>query len=144
MITVTTPTHLAGIIDFENGAVGTIITSFDVWFHSLPVIEIYGSEGTLSVPDPNGFGGPVRLRKAGESEWTTVPLMDSDMVSRGVGVAELAYALRCGRSPRTSGELAFHVLDVMQSFDEASKAGRHIRIKSSCERPAPFLPGLFD
>ena len=57
------PTHIAGVIDFEKGAVGTIITSFDVWSANLPWIEIYGSEGSLSVPDPNTFGGRVRVRR---------------------------------------------------------------------------------
>ena len=64
-ITVRTPTHIVGVMDFASGAVGTIITSFDVWAAQLPRIEVYGSAGTLSVPDPNTFGGPVRLRLAG-------------------------------------------------------------------------------
>ena len=61
-IEVEVPTHIAGVLDFANGAVGTIITSFDVWGGQLPRIEIYGTEGTLSVPDPNTFGGPIRIR----------------------------------------------------------------------------------
>src|SRR5438093_11346533 len=73
-IPVNTPTHVAGVVDFASGAIGTIITSFDVWAHSLPRIEIYGSEGSLAVPDPNTFGGPVRLRRAGEAEWREMPL----------------------------------------------------------------------
>ena len=60
-IKVEVPTHVTGLLDFANGAMGTIITSFDVWSHTLPHLEIYGSEGTLSLPDPNTFGGPVRL-----------------------------------------------------------------------------------
>jgi len=73
-IEVKTPTHIAGVLDFASGAIGTIITSFDVWGHHAPIIEIYGSEGTLSVPDPNTFGGVVRVRKAREQEWVEVPL----------------------------------------------------------------------
>jgi len=68
-ITVDTPTHIAGVMDFANDAVGTIITSFDVWAANLPPIEIHGSEGSLSVPNPNGFGGNARLRRAAETEW---------------------------------------------------------------------------
>ena len=67
VIQVNTPTHIAGVMDFTSGAVGTIVTSFDVWAAELPRIEVYGTAGTLSVPDPNGFGGPVRVRRAGSS-----------------------------------------------------------------------------
>ena len=141
-ILVETPTHLSAVMDFEAGAVGTMITSFDVWSHSLPRIEIYGSEGSLSVPDPNTFRGPVRARRAGAEEWSEIPLAHSDQVSRGVGVADMAYALVYGRPHRASGELAHHVLDVMQSVEEASNADRHVMIESSCAKPAPLPLGL--
>jgi predicted dehydrogenase len=142
-IAVETPTHIAGVMDFAGGAVGTIVTSFDVWSHSLPRIEIYGSEGTLAVPDPNTFGGPVRLRKAGEKDWQDVPLTHGyEANSRGLGPAEMAYALRTGRKCRAGGELAFHVLDVMLAFNDASEAGRHVELSSACERPAPLPTGL--
>ena len=142
-ITVNTPTHIAGVMDFTNGAIGTIITSFDVWASKLPLIEIYGTEGTLSVPDPNGFGGPVRIRKARASEWNEVPLTHGyNKNSRGLGVADMAYALRSGRPHRASGELAYHVLDTMQSFHEASYENRHIELTSTCQRPAPLPVGL--
>ena len=142
-IKVETPTHIAGVVDFASGAIGTIVTSFDVWAHSLPRIEIYGSEGTLAVPDPNTFGGPVRLRRAGEPEWREMPLTHGRTEnSRSLGVADMAHALRSGRPHRASGELAYHVLDVMQSFTEASAAGRHVELASSCERPAALPVGL--
>jgi len=141
-IEVKVPTHYAGVMDFANGAVGTIITSFDVWSHSLPRIEIYGSEGSLSVPDPNIFGGPVRLRRAGEKEWQEVPLTHSAEVGRGIGVADMAYALTSKRPVRASGELAYHVLDVMQAFEDASNTGKHVDIASTCAQPAPLPVGL--
>jgi predicted dehydrogenase len=72
-IEVEVPTHVAGIFDFASGAVISMITSFDVWGANLPRIEIYGTKGTLSVPDPNGFGGPVKI-KLPESEWKEIPL----------------------------------------------------------------------
>ena len=140
-IQVLTPTHIAGTMDFANGAIGTIITSFDVVAHHLPIIEIYGSEGTLVVPDPNGFGGPVRLRRMGDAEFAEVRLTHSDQVGRSIGVADLAEGILRGRPHRASGELCYHVLDVMHAFDESSKAGRHVEIQSRCERPAP-LPAL--
>lgn len=142
-IQVNTPTHIAGVMDFADGTLGTLITSFDVWAHRLPPIEIYGTEGTLAVPNPNGFGGPVRLRRAGDTEWQEVPLTHGyEQQSRGLGVADMAYALRSGRAHRANGELAYHVLDVMHAFLDASREGRHIRIESTCQRPAPMVSHL--
>lgn len=142
-ITVDVPTHVAGILDFETGAVGTIITSFDVWASQLPRIEIYGSLGTLSVPDPNTFGGPVFIKKAGDKEWKEMPLSHGYAEnSRGIGVADMAYALRTGRSHRANGELTYHVLDVMHAFHDASKEGKHIVVQSTCQRPAALPVGL--
>jgi predicted dehydrogenase len=141
-IKVEIPTHVAGVIDFANGAVATLITSLDVWGAHLPRIEIYGSEGSLSVPDPNRFDGEVQLLRAGKREWETVPAAHSDQVGRGIGVADMAYGIAYDRPHRASGALAFHVLDVMQSFAEASDAGRHVAISSGTSAPAPLPPGL--
>ncbi|OPX23302.1 MAG: oxidoreductase [Candidatus Latescibacteria bacterium 4484_107] len=147
-IPVEIPTHISGVVDFDGGPVATLMMSFDVWSHSLPRIEVYGSEGSLSVPDPNCFDGPVRVRRAGDDSWSEVPLTHSPEVSRGIGVADMAYALIYGRPHRASGALAYHVLDVMQSFEEASTTGRHLEIRSGCSRPAPLpmglLPGTLD
>lgn len=144
-IPVTTPTHIAGVFDFASGLVGTIITSFDVWSSNLPRIEIYGTQGSLSVPDPNTFGGPVRVRRAGAEAWSELPLTHGYTEnSRGIGLAEMAYALRAGRPHRANGDLAYHVLDVMQAFEESSEQGQHIEITSHCARPAPLLPGLLE
>jgi Predicted dehydrogenases and related proteins len=142
-IKVEVPTHIAGIMQFASGAIGTIVTSFDVWGGNVPHIEIYGTEGTLSVPDPNGFGGPVRIRRAGAREWSEVPHTHGySENSRGLGVADMAYALRTGRPHRASGELAYHVLDIMHAFHEASEKGVHIELESTCSRPAALPMGL--
>ena len=143
MIMVNTPTHVAGVLDFASGAVATLVTSFDVWAAELPRIEIYGSLGTLSLPDPNTFGGPVRVRLAGEKEWREIPIEHGYTAnSRGLGVADMAYALRNGRLHRASGELAYHVLDLMHAFHDASREGRHVELASGCERPAA-LPAIW-
>jgi predicted dehydrogenase len=135
-IKVNTPTHIVGVLDFAAGAIATIVTSFDVWSSELPRIEIYGSKGTLSLPDPNTFGGPVRLRLAGEQTWTEVPITHSyTQNSRGLGVADMAEAIRSGRTHRASGELAYHVLDLMHTIHDASRESRHIEMTSSCQRP---------
>jgi predicted dehydrogenase len=136
VIKVNTPTHIVGVLDFVAGAIATIITSFDVWSSELPRMEIYGSKGTLSLPDPNTFGGPVRLRLADEQSWTDVPITHSyTQNSRGLGVADMAEAIRSGRAHRANGELAYHVLDLMHTIHDASHEGRHIEMTSSCQRP---------
>jgi predicted dehydrogenase len=139
VITVNTPTHVAGIVDFRNGATATIVTSFDVWAAEVPRIEVYGSEGTLSVPDPNTFGGPVRLRKPGAREWSEVPLVEGRAENdRGIGVRDMALALRSGGPHRANGDLAYHVLEVMHSFFESSDSGRRVELESTCDRPEPL------
>ena len=136
-IKVNTPTHVSGVLDFVSGPVATIIMSFDVWAANLPYVEIYGSEGSLSLPDPNTFGGPVRVKSAQDEEWQEVPLIKGRTEeSRGLGVRDMVAAIRENRPHRANGEMAFHVLDLMQSFEEASTAGQHIEIQSRCERPA--------
>ena len=140
-ISVNTPTHIAGVLDFASGATGVLVTSFDVWGHKLPFIEIYGTEGTLILPDPNTFNGLVRLRRAGEIEWQEMPLTHPYTTnSRGLGTADMAYGLRANLPYRANGKLTYHILDTMQSIMEASTEGRHIELTSTCERPAPLPP----
>ncbi|MEI6971173.1 MAG: Gfo/Idh/MocA family oxidoreductase [bacterium] len=144
VIRVEVPTHVAGIVDFASGTIATVITSFDVWSHSMPGIEIYGSKGSLQMPEPNGFGGPVRLRMAGDSDWQDVPLTHGYTGNvRGIGVADMARAIMSeGRPHRASGELAAHVLDIMHAFHDASIKGRHVELCTTCQRPAALPPGL--
>lgn len=143
VIKVDTPTHVAGILDFANGAVGTIITTFDVWASQLPRIEIYGSEGSLFVPDPNTFDGPVYIKRQGQSDWREVPLAYGfNENSRGIGVADMAYALVNGGQHRANGEMAYHVLDIMHGFHDASNCGSHYELESKCARPKPLRLGL--
>ncbi len=138
-VPVTTPTHIAAVLDFASGAIGSVITSFDVWAHNLPRLEIYGTEGSLSVPDPNEFSGPVRVRRAGESEWRDVPLaFGYTEQSRGLGVADMAYGLRTGQPHRASGDLAYHVLDIMQATLESSASGTAVAMTTAPDRPAPL------
>ncbi|HEX5322845.1 MAG TPA: Gfo/Idh/MocA family oxidoreductase [Capsulimonadaceae bacterium] len=141
MIAVETPTTIAGVMDFANGAVGTIITSFDTWAVNLPRIEIYGTEGSLQVPDPNGFGGPVRIWRTSERSWREVPVTRpyADN-SRGIGLADMAYAIQSGGEARAGGALTFHVLEAMNGFLKASDEGRHYEMTSACPRPDAMPP----
>ncbi len=145
MVKVETPTHLAGIIDFKSGAVCTMITSFDVWRTGLPCLEIHGTEGSLSVPDPNGFGGEVQLFRQGYGDWQPVPHSHGYAEqSRGLGLADMAAAIQTGRAHRASGALAYHVLDIMQAFIESGETHVRVELQSTCERPAPMPAGLRD
>lgn len=144
-IDVEVPTHVTGIMDFVSGAIGTIVTSFDVCAAQTPRIEIFGSEGTLSVPDPNGFGGPVRVKLMKEDEWREIPLSRGfEANGRGIGPSDIADAIQHDRDHRANGKMAYHVLDLMHAFHDASSLGRHVNIESSCERPEPMAEGLFD
>ncbi len=145
MIEVNTPTHVAGVMDFCNGAIGTILTSFDIWHHQLPIIEIYGTTGTLQVPDPNGFGGVIRIRRMGAADWATIPLAYGYQEnSRGLGVADMAAAIKANRPHRANGELAFHVLELMQGFLDASREQTYVQMKTQPDRPAALPLNLVD
>ena len=149
MIEVEVPTHYAGVIEFHSGAVITVTISFDVKAHSHNPIELYGMEGSLKVPDPNTFGGPVELFTAANGEWNqqtlSHPYADN---SRGIGVADMASVIHKKRKNRTSGELAYHVLEMMLAFEKASNTGRTVSIKSKPSQPAAFpigmVPGKLD
>lgn len=141
VIEVETPTHIVGTMEFANGAIGQITTSFDVWHSNLPPIEVYGMEGSMLVPDPNGFGGEIMLRSKSDKEWQRMPLQFGFAENaRGLGVMDMAYAIAKGRACRASGDLAYHVLDAMHAFLEAGETARRIDLPSRAERPDP-LPG---
>lgn len=139
IIPVETPTNILGLLQFESGALAQVSMSFDVWHHELPHIEIYGTEGSLSVPDPNGFGGTVRIRGRGESAWNEVPVNKAYAEnSRGLGVRDMAQGIREGRPHRASGELAYHVLEIMENILVAAENKREMPIASRPARPEPL------
>ncbi|MEN6478983.1 MAG: Gfo/Idh/MocA family oxidoreductase [Anaerolineales bacterium] len=143
-IIVETPDHVTGTLEFANGAIGTIITTFATYASRLPNIEIYGTEGTLGVPDPNTLGGPVLLaRERGPFE--EVSLTHGHTAGReqwGLGVVDMAYALLEGRPHRQTGAQAYHVLDLMQGFLECAAMGAYHQVTSTFTRPAPLPLGL--
>jgi predicted dehydrogenase len=112
-------TTYAGSLRFASGAIGTLVASYDVQRHRVPPIEVYGSEATLSLPDPNLFDGPVLLGRGGV--WEELPVTHSAGRGRGIGVADLVDALAAGRPPRASGEQALHVLDAMCALQEGGR-----------------------
>ena len=142
-ITVTTPDHIVGTMEFTGGAVGTIITSFatpHAQYDAQFPITIYGTEGTLKVPDPNGFDGAVQVNTGAGFE--DVPFAFPTGYGRMVGVADMAYAIRSGRAHRASGEQAYTVLDAMQGFLDSSTTGQAYTLSAPYERPAAMPIGL--
>lgn len=145
LIEVEVPTHVSSVIDFASGPVASLTTSFDVQTTRLRNIEIHGTEATLSVPDPNTFGGPVTLRRRGEREWQEMPLTHANAEqSRGIGLADMIRGVQGDRPHRASLELSTHVLDLMESIVRASDEERHVEPSTTCERPAALPPGLAD
>ena len=138
-------THISATLEFAQGAVVTLITSFDVWRNSgYRDIELHGTEGSLHIPDPNSFNGDIRFFKAGlVSDWAPA---DNDFIyndnMRVIGLADMAAGIANNRPHRASGELAFHVLDVMCSIIDSAATGAAVSLASSCTRPAPFKLGL--
>src|SRR5215468_3309155 len=143
LIPVEVATHVAGILEFANGTVVSIVMSFDVPKHKHVPIEIYGTEGSLLVPDPNKFGGEVAVAKAG-GDWQTVPHTHGNVDGefRSIGVADLAAAIATGRPHRASGALALHALEAMEAFQVSADEGRRVKLSTTVERPAMMTPGL--
>lgn len=131
-------THVTGILEHVSGALTTLIMSFDVWAAKLPFLEVYGSSGSLSLPDPNHFAGEVQLRTSTSPEWSVLPpgagYLDA---GRGVGLLDLQEALAEGRPHRTAADVALHVLDVMEAVAAGARDGGTVTVPSTCERPAP-------
>lgn len=139
IIPVDVPTHVSGLIGFANGAAVQIGMSFDVAGHRHVPLEIYGTEGTLLVPDPNFFGGKVQLlRKGGEWQEIEVDLPWADGNYRSLGLADMAQAIVAGTPHRASGELALHVLEAMEAVGRSSQTGRRMALETSAQRPAPL------
>ncbi len=144
VVPVEIPTHVAGTVDFANGAIASVMVSYDVWANNLPRIEIHGTKGSLSVPDPNRFCGEVKFKGPDCEEWTVVESTHRDDVGRGIGVADLAMAIRSGREHRANGNIAAHVVDIMQAFEESSNSGRHIELTTRCDQPSALPANLAD
>ncbi len=135
--TVEVDSHVTGILEHEGGALTTLMMSFDVWATHLPFIEVYGSAGSLSVPDPNYFDGDVRLHTAQAQDWTVLePAAGYTGAGRGVGLLDLHDALAGGRPHRAGAEVALHVLDVMEAMEASARTGASVTLTTTCERPA--------
>jgi predicted dehydrogenase len=135
------PTHVTALLEFAAGAGATATFSCDSPHHRQS-IELIGTEASLAVPDPNTFAGPLLIRGRGDHEWRELPLAGTD-VGRGIGVLDLARAIRGGGPHRASGELALHVLEVMATVLESAESGSFRAVASSAGASAA-LPASWD
>jgi predicted dehydrogenase len=144
-VEVKVPSHTTASLQFANQAICTFLMSNDVYSTELPHIEIYGSEGSLRCIDPNNFAGDIYLRRPDSSDLELVPNeFGYNDNSRGVGVADMSRAIANNRPHRAHGDMAYHVVDVINSIVESSDTGRHIALTSACAQPAPLPAGLKD
>lgn len=151
-IPVKTPTNIHALLEFANGATITVSTSWDIWAHRHANMELYGTEGSLFVPDPNFFGGKLEKSGAGpDIEEVTVwdhpfgvPNQEHPHGAvanyRCAGLADMAVAIGEGRPHRCSMDLALHAVDVMVSILESGETGQFIDMTTTCERPAALGP----
>ncbi|GAA4206806.1 Gfo/Idh/MocA family protein [Actinocatenispora rupis] len=136
------PTHVSALVEFAGGQAATSVLSFDSPLPRAGFLEITGTGATIALPDPNNFDGDIRLRTASDDDWTVVPCQGAT-ASRGVGVLDMARALRTGAPHRASGDLALHVLDLMTAITESAAAGSFTSLSTTATAPEP-LPTDFD
>jgi len=143
---VTIDSHVTGILEHASGALSTLVMSFDTWAARLPRIEVHGTGGSLSIPDPNMFEGTVELYSAATAPPPGPDVVDDNWVDvgvragyvdsgRGYGLADLAIALGEGRPHRAGDEVALHVLDIMESVQRAADEHTSVTLTTTCERP---------
>ncbi|WP_029502074.1 Gfo/Idh/MocA family protein [Lachnoclostridium phytofermentans] len=144
VVPVEVPTHVTGLLRFENGAIGNIITSFDVWGSTLPRIEVYGTRGSLIVPDPNCFDGEVLMKQYFSKSFEAFPLSSIyNMNSRGAGLSDMANCvLNQTDHNRASGELACHVLEIMHALHTSQKTKAFVELTTHCNPPKPLEMNL--
>lgn len=149
VVTVDVPTYVTGMMEFDNGAVGTIFTTFDAYYPSQARLEVYGTRGTLFVPDPNYFGGPISLYTPEDKAVKEIPLLyDYRENSRALGLADMANAIANGRAARSDYQQTLHVLEILTAFEKSSDKLGRLELESKYTRPAPMkrggMPGIVD
>jgi len=154
IIKVEVPTTVHALLSFVSGASVTITTSWDVWQHRRLHFEIYGSEGSMLVPDPNFFGGEPLVTER-DGDWTPLDISAHPFGKpnrytnngahvadyRIIGLLDMTAAIRDERPPRASCELAMHVMEVLDAVERASVEGRHVNIETPCRQPEPLPLG---
>jgi predicted dehydrogenase len=147
-VPVETPTTIHSVLSFESGAIITLLASWDVWASNHPIMELYGSEGTMDVPDPNFFGGILTVTERSgdpvEKSWDhpfSVPNFEETQANyRGAALADMALAIAEGRPHRCNDEFATHVVEVMTAILEAGETGTVMTMTTTCSKPDVLGP----
>jgi predicted dehydrogenase len=147
IIDVDVNTHITGTLNFANGALATIITTFDVVYDGQARFEVYGSKGTITVPDPNGFGGPVKLLRPEHGGSEDIPLLFGYKEnSRGLGLADMAKAIATKRGCRSDGQQLIHVLEILDTLAKGTEGT--YKLETAYTRGEPMknnpLHGILD
>lgn len=147
-VPVETPTTIHSILSFESGTIISLVASWDVWKNDHPIMELYGTKGTMSLPDPNWFGGKLsitdRNEPAIEQTWEhPFGLANFEGVHanyRGAGLADMALSITAGRPHRCNAEFATHVIEVLTAILDAGETGRVLMMTTTCARPEGLGP----
>ncbi|MDO4306585.1 MAG: Gfo/Idh/MocA family oxidoreductase [Eubacteriales bacterium] len=138
-------TLLAATVQFESGAVGSLHFNSASIRCEKPLVILYGTEGILYLSDPNCFGGEVKILAKGQAEPYVLPATHAYSANeRGLGVAEMAWAMRKGRTPRTHKEMAYHALELLTGAIESSETGNFYEMRSRFEQQPPLSRGYMD
>jgi predicted dehydrogenase len=141
-IPVDVDTHVVAVLEHASGVVSTVTVSFEVWATRAPLFEVHGTAGSLAVPDPNRFSDPVSIATADDREWRELPVSAGYAdAGRGYGLADMAHAIATDRPHRASGDLAFHVLEVMEAVQTASREHTVVTVASRVDRPETVPAG---
>ena len=137
--TIDSPNMLAGALEFQSGAIATLLVMSETSSFSQPQLEIQGSEGVLTLFDPNDFSGKIILRKSNMAEPVEMPIIHPySEECRGIGVADMAYAIRNGRRARADCEMGYHAFEAVHGIWNSCKDGQVYQMQSTCPRPAPI------
>jgi predicted dehydrogenase len=136
-------THATAILRFASGVLGTVMMSFEVWDHHLPHTEVYGTEGTLSLPWPLNYDGDLTLKRHGDPDWQIlepvippVAAPGPDQFLRGRGVRDMAGAI-AGGPLRAGAELSLHVFEILDAIEGSARSDAVVTLRTTCSRPAP-------
>ncbi len=143
------PTYIMGTMKFRNGCIGNLFTTFDVSYINNTRLEVYGSEGTLVIPDPNCFDGKVKLIRGRSAEYIEMPrIFNYNENSRGLGLADMAKAITTDRPFRCNCDQQLHVVEIMSAFYTSSERNTNVTIESPYKRQKPMpkdcLVGILD
>ena len=151
-IIVQTPTTIHSVLEFVSGAIITMITSWDIWGHGQPIMELYGTDGSIKLPDSNSFSGEIQILKK-DSDFEKIPEwdhpfsyvneeLDSGWIAnyRSAGLSDLGFAIQNNSTPRCNIQILSHTVEIMTSILESAKEGQAISLKTKCQRPKPLKP----